>query len=54
MDYTTLYTFIGDGDSSVHASLVTGVLIWGFAIKIILTEPMRRWLTKAARCAIKM
>ena len=73
-------TFIGDGGSSVHGNLVTGVPVWGFAIKSSnhaikcyrsslkklvqqkpkykgkgrLSEPMRRRLTKPARCAIKM
>lgn len=76
-------TFIGDGDSSVYASLVTQVPVWGHAIqkaecanhaikcyrgaleKLVqekpkykgkgkLTEKMRKRLTAAARCAIKM
>lgn len=76
-------TFIGDGDSSTHPNLITGVPGWGHAIEKLecanhaikcyrgslerlveekprykgrgrLTEAMRKRLTKAARCAIKM
>ena len=76
-------TFTGDGDSSVHVSLITGVPGWGHAIRKMecanhaikcyrgaleklvaekphykgrgkLTEGMRKRLTTAARCAIKM
>ena len=76
-------TFIGDGDSSVHASLLTEVPVWGHTIRKVecanhaikcyrgaleklvqekgkykgkgkLTERMRKRLTTAARCAIKM
>ena len=76
-------TFIGDGDSSLHPNLISGVLGWGHVItksecanhamkcyraslerlveektrykgKGKLTESMRKKLTKAARCAIKM
>ena len=75
--------FIGDGDSSVHPTLVNEVPVWGHIIKKVecanhstkcyrssleklvqdnpqykgkgkLTEGMRKRLTKAARCAIKM
>ena len=82
--YGLRYTkFVGDGDSSVYPSLVTGVPQWGHAICKIecanhaikcyrgaleklaqenvnyrgkgkLTSNMRKRLTKAARCAIKM
>ena len=74
---------IGDGDSSLHPNLITGVPGWGHIIKKSecanhamkcyhaslerlveekthykgkgkLTESMRKKLTKAARCAIKM
>ena len=76
-------TFTGDGDSSVHASLVTQVPGWGHTIRKVecanhavkcyrgaleklvtekphykgrdkLTVAMRKRLTTAARCAIKM
>ena len=76
-------TFVGDGDSSLHPNLISGVPGWGHAItksecannamkcyrgslerlvqekthykgKGKLTESMRKKLTKAARCAIKM
>ena len=76
-------TFIGDGDSSIHPNLITGVPGWGHIIRKVecanhtvkcyrgaleklaeqkphykgkgrLTESMRKQLTKAARCAIKM
>ncbi len=75
--------FIGDGDSSVHPTLLQSVPVWGHAIKKLecanhackcyragleklaqensaykgkggLTERMRKRLTSAARCAIKM
>ncbi len=82
--YGLRYTaFIGDGDSSIHPNLITGVPVWGHAIeksecanhaikcyrgsleKLVqekpqykgkgkLTESMRKRLTTAARCAIKM
>ena len=82
--YGLRYTkFVGDGDSSVYPSLITGVPQWGHAIHKIecanhaikcyrgaleklaqenahyrgkgkLTTNMRKRLTKAARCAIKM
>ena len=82
--YGLRYTkFVGDGDSSTHPNLITGVPCWRHAIKKLecanhaikcyrgaleklvqekphykgkgrLTESMRKKMTKAARCAIKM
>ena len=66
-------TFIGDGESSLHPNLITGVPCANHAMKCYraslerlveekthykgkgkLTKSMRKKLTKAARCAIKM
>ena len=61
--------FIGDGDSSVHPALLENVPVWGQDIKKLecanhtckcyrgkggLTALMRKKLTSAARCTIKM